>query len=202
MSSLDVSSGASSPLRLAANRRNAQKSTGPRSAAGKRRVALNALRRSLCPEELEKRLRTRGQDPREFRDLHRDLIAIFHPKTRATTAGVELLARTWWEKVCRRRAWVGPGEAPTADLDARLDDLMQCVVLIKRTRHEWWRSEMAAVLGRALNTPTAVRLAVEARLPLLGGKQSSRKYPGRPRLAALAQDFEALRKVVSQQNGG
>ncbi len=39
------------PARLAANRRNALKSTGPRTAAGKRRVALNALSRDQCPKE-------------------------------------------------------------------------------------------------------------------------------------------------------
>ncbi len=37
--------------RLAANRRNALKSTGPRTAAGKRRAALNAPSRDLCPQE-------------------------------------------------------------------------------------------------------------------------------------------------------
>jgi hypothetical protein len=37
-----------SPRRLAANRANARKSTGPRSAAGKRRVARNALKHGLC----------------------------------------------------------------------------------------------------------------------------------------------------------
>lgn len=34
-----------SPQKIAANRGNARKSTGPRTATGKRRVALNALRR-------------------------------------------------------------------------------------------------------------------------------------------------------------
>ena len=67
------------PARLAANRRNAQKSTGPRTAAGKRRVALNRRSRGLIPEELERQLVARGEDPREFRRLHRALIAIFHP---------------------------------------------------------------------------------------------------------------------------
>src|SRR6185369_550777 len=37
-----------SARRVAANRANARKSTGPRSAAGKRRVARNALKHGLC----------------------------------------------------------------------------------------------------------------------------------------------------------
>ncbi len=39
------------PARLAANRRNALKSTGPKTAAGKRRSALNARSRNLCPQK-------------------------------------------------------------------------------------------------------------------------------------------------------
>ena len=37
-----------SPRRVAANRRNAQRSTGPRTAAGKRRASRNALKHGLC----------------------------------------------------------------------------------------------------------------------------------------------------------
>ena len=37
-----------SPRRLAANRRNAQRSTGPRTAVGKRRASRNALKHGLC----------------------------------------------------------------------------------------------------------------------------------------------------------
>ena len=62
-----------SPARLAANRRNAQKSTGPKTKAGKRRVALNARRRGLAPPEIEWQLLARGEDPRDFRRLHRDV---------------------------------------------------------------------------------------------------------------------------------
>ena len=40
------------PLKIAANRRNALKSTGPRTAAGKRRPAVNTRSRDLIPEEL------------------------------------------------------------------------------------------------------------------------------------------------------
>ena len=77
MSSGNTPAGASSGPRILANRRNALKSSGPRSAARKRRVALNACR-GLCSEELERQFRARGEDPREFRRLHRDLIGILH----------------------------------------------------------------------------------------------------------------------------
>jgi hypothetical protein len=64
---------------MAANRHNAQKSTGPRTAAGKRRVALNGHSRGL--------------------------IAIFHPRDRAAFQAVLLMALTWWEKARRIRNW-------------------------------------------------------------------------------------------------
>ena len=51
-------------------------------------MALNARRRGLCSEELEQQFRTRGEDPREFRRLHRDLIAVFHPKDRVAVEAV------------------------------------------------------------------------------------------------------------------
>ncbi len=37
------------PWKIAARRRNALKSTGPRTAVGKRRSALNSLKWRLCP---------------------------------------------------------------------------------------------------------------------------------------------------------
>ncbi len=121
MSSPNTPAGASSGRRILANRRNALKSTGPRSAAGKRRVALNARRRGLCSQELEQQFRAQGEDPREFRRLHRDLIAILHPGDGAAVEAVELMAHTWWEKARRIRNWVA---APTDDLDARLERLL------------------------------------------------------------------------------
>ncbi|MGO9269831.1 MAG: hypothetical protein ACLQOO_06185 [Terriglobia bacterium] len=51
-----------SPARLAANGRNAKKSTGPKTKAGKRRVALNALR--LAPPEIERQLGARRRPAR------------------------------------------------------------------------------------------------------------------------------------------
>ena len=68
-----------SAARLAANRRNARKSTGPKTKAGKRRVALNARRLDFAPPEIEQQLRARGEDPRDFRRLHRDVADLFPP---------------------------------------------------------------------------------------------------------------------------
>src|SRR5271166_948959 len=87
-----------SPARLAANRRNAQKSTGPKTKAGKRRAALNGRRLDIAFPEIERQLRARGEDPRDFRGLHRDVAALFQPRDVVGEAAVQLLAMTWWEK--------------------------------------------------------------------------------------------------------
>ncbi len=59
-----------SAARLAADRRNALKSTGPKKPAGKRRVPLNkGGDKELCSPELERDLRARGEDPRDLRRM-------------------------------------------------------------------------------------------------------------------------------------
>jgi hypothetical protein len=167
----------SSAAQIAANRRNALKSSGPRTAAGKRRAMLNAVTRDLCPPELERQLRARGEDPREFRRLHRDLIALFRPKERADVLSVQLLARTWWEKARRIRQWVAAGPARTDDLDARLERLLLFLVHAQRQRREWWRHRLASVLGRPLGPPPEVRGRIESRLFIFGAKPGKPTYP-------------------------
>jgi hypothetical protein len=183
----------SSPLRIAANRRNALKSTGPRTAAGKRRVALNTRSRDLIPEELERQLLARGEDPRDFRRLHRDLIAIFHPEERSGSEAVLLMAQTWWEKARRIRSSAAPGPARVDDLDKRLELSLQFLVYVQGQRHERWHRRLVAVLGRPLGGPADVRRKIEARLFLFGAKPGQRKYP-RVTLRELA--FEQFLKEV------
>jgi hypothetical protein len=181
--------GGASPLRIAANRRNALKSTGPRTAAGKRRVALNARRRDLCSEEVERQLQARGEDPREFRRLHRDLIAIFRPKEPGAVQAVEQMAHTWWEKARRIRNWVAASQARTDDLDSRLEKLLIFLVYGERQRHGWWRHRLAAVLGRRLGSPAEVVQKIEARLLLFGAKPGERTYPRETPKKQLRQQF-------------
>lgn len=182
-----------SPARLAANRRNAQKSTGPRTAAGKRRVALNRRRLGLVPEELGRQLVARGEDPREFRRLHRDLIAILLPGEPAALQAVLMLALIWWEKARRIRNWVSAGPARVDDLDQRLEDWLHFLVRIQRHRHEWWHQRLVAVLGRGLDGFADVRRKIEARLLLFGAKPGMRKYP---RATPKELEFERFMKMV------
>jgi hypothetical protein len=186
------------PARLAANRLNALKSTGPRTAAGKRRSALNALSRDLCPQELDRQLRARGEDPREFRRLHRDLIAIFQPRDEPAGRAVELLARTWWEKARRIRQWVAAGPARSEDLEARLEELLRLVVHVQRQRHEWWHHRLVSVLGRPLGPPAEVRRRIESRLSIFGARPGRREYPRESRRERLLAELQEARILAGE----
>lgn len=195
--SLKSNSSATNP-HLAANRRNALKSTGPRSLAGKRRVALNALKRPLCAPDVQSELQARGEDPREFRRLYRDLIALFQPREPAAVTAVELLARTWWEKARRIRGWVAAGPARVDDLDAQLDELLQIVILSQRLRKERWQCRLAAILGRPVQSATDARCLIEGRLFIFGAQPGKRKYARRVHRDALLKDFDAFRELVAE----
>jgi hypothetical protein len=166
-----------SPQRIAANRRNALKSTGPRTAAGKRRAALNSMARGLFPEDLERQLRVRGEDVNEFRRLHRDLIGIFEPRDGTGERVVSQMAITWWEKARRIRQWVAAGPPRCADLDGRLEQLLRLMVAILARRHEWWTHRLTGVLGGPLGSPAQVRQQIEQRLYVFGARKRNRKYP-------------------------
>jgi len=190
-----------SALKIAANRRNALKSTGPKTAAGKRRVALNTRRRDLIPEELERQLLARGEDPRDFRRLHRDVIAIFHPDDRVQLDAVLHMALKWWEKARRTRNWVGSGPATTDDLDKQLEEWIQFLVYIQRQRHEWWQHRLVAVLG-PVGGPTDVRRKIEARLFIFGAKPGKRKYRRQTRREPTFQEFiEAVGPILAGAAG-
>jgi len=108
---IDVQPGAaapgpvSSPKRIAANRRNARKSTGPRTFAGKLRVSRNRLRHGRYAGKGNSSLRTiytsmaeLGEDPEEFTRLHQGLLDSYQPATRAAEMLVEDLAARRWER--------------------------------------------------------------------------------------------------------
>jgi len=193
-----------SAARLAANRRNALKSTGPKTPAGKRRVSLNKGRdKELCSPELERELLARGESPRDFRRMHRDLIAIFRPGDSWEKGGVETLAFVWWKKARRIRGWVGAGEAQCDDLDAQLDRLIQLLLLTQSAQHQWWKARISSVLGYGLRNPQEVRLRIEGRLFAFGGRPGKRNYPRKPaRKEAVSPYEDAIGQVMAEVMSG
>ena len=84
------------PAQIQANRRNAQKSTGPCSVEGKAAVRFNALRHGVDAESLV----IPGEDPAALADLFSDYREQFHPVGPLETALVETIVRADW---CQRR---------------------------------------------------------------------------------------------------
>src|SRR5215831_8392974 len=86
---------ATSVAKLIANRRNAKKSTGPRTPRGKEYSSRNALKHGLFARPpLEHALL--GEDPAEYAELQTKLFAHYRPVGRAEELEVERIADLWW----------------------------------------------------------------------------------------------------------
>ena len=99
--------GQASHARIAANRRNAAQSTGPRTLGGKRRVALNAVKHGRYASTdawTAKTMLKLGEDPEAWRRRRQELLSDWQPRGVAETMLVEDLANLYWEKAWLRRA--------------------------------------------------------------------------------------------------
>ena len=76
-----------------ANRRNSQKSTGPKTPEGKSAVSMNALRHGLRARSVV----PPGEDPTEFHQLCDDLQAEWTPQSRTEQFYVEQMAVSQWK---------------------------------------------------------------------------------------------------------
>lgn len=98
-----------SPAQIAANQLNAQKSTGPKTAAGKARVARNALQHGLSAADLV----LFDEIEAEFEQFRAGLVLDFEPSGTAESALVERIAILAWRL---RRA--GRAEAALVNAEA------------------------------------------------------------------------------------
>jgi len=94
---------------LESRRRNARKSTGPRTAAGKRRAALNALKygRYATRQTLEQSMLLLGEDPAEFHAFRNSLMEARQPADAVERMLVEDIAALAWKKRRLNRAQQG-----------------------------------------------------------------------------------------------
>jgi hypothetical protein len=81
-----------SPAQVRANRENAQRSTGPRTEAGKQATKFNALKHGLAAESLV----ICGEDPAELDALRAQLRADYSPAGETEAMLVEEIAQCWW----------------------------------------------------------------------------------------------------------
>ena len=102
---------ATTAKQLAANKKNSNESTGPRTAAGKEKASRNALRHGL----LSSRLFLEGENPDEFEELTLDLHSTLRPVGAIEHALMERIALNLW----RQRRLI---EAETAMLNLERRD--------------------------------------------------------------------------------
>jgi hypothetical protein len=88
-----------SQARVSANRRNAEKSTGPCTTQGKAIVARNALKHGL----LARQDVVMGEDPQEFELLRRRLLADLEPWGEMETLFAGQIASLWWRLLRAQR---------------------------------------------------------------------------------------------------
>ena len=74
------------PRMAEANRKNAQKSTGPRTPEGKQRVAYNALQHGFYAKPSLRFMLATGEDPKELQQILTGLVESFHPFTPCSRA--------------------------------------------------------------------------------------------------------------------
>jgi hypothetical protein len=168
--------------RLAANRANAQHSTGPRTPAGKARSSLNALKHGCFSRHLERAAGALGEDRAEFDALLAGLTAEYAPEGPEETLLVDRMAALWWRMqrlAAQQQAYLAErlkGAIPLAALEeseasslleARLDRMLRAARKDLLARQAW-RSGAAerrvAALRRQADAEVAERaLAIEAR---------------------------------------
>ena len=154
-------------------------------------------------------MQERGENPQDFRRLHRDLVALFPPHEASDETAVRVLAETWWEKARRLRDCAGVGEPVTRDLardlDAKIDPLILFLVNKQMERHEKWHVRLTAVLGRGLAGPADARRKLERRLFAFGATKFTRRYPKRQKVETARDQFQAamadILARVSDPNG-
>jgi len=139
------------PAKLAANTKNAQKSTGPRTLEGKRRVSLNSYQHG-CYATLDTRRRQTlvelHDDPADFDGLHQKLFAAWKPADAMQALVVADLAGLYWKKM----------QLENTTLDARLrekkhwdGDAEEKKVIAERVPEKVWKIASQTGLRRAVN---------------------------------------------------
>lgn len=157
------------PLEMAARRRNAPKSTGPRTWAGKFRSSLNSLKGSFCPPWREPLIKVQGGDPRGLRRLHRDLISLLLPQDRYMAERVAELADACWEKVgvLHPLPWDVFLEERLRQAEERIESELGLLIQALSQRARKWRYRLERDLRATVSSRTELRECIESRLPLM-----------------------------------
>lgn len=130
----------SSARKIAANRANAQHSTGPQTLQGKQKTRYNATRHGLAGKQVV----IDGEDPGRYEALRRDLIDAYQPANAAELMLVEEIAQNYW-RLQRARAMEaetfnlsGNGTGPLIAMNRgpeEFDRIRRYMITIERAYH-------------------------------------------------------------------
>ena len=153
------------PAKLRAQRANAQKSTGPRTLRGRRRSAQNRRQLRLEPFLLDY-LRHLGADLAEVRRLWQDLLAVFWFVEPDGYFCLERATWHWWLKLDALRK--GDSQDRLKILDLKIEKILGELLQWFAKWHPDWERWVRKEIGKdVLQSPEAMRLAVEVRLATL-----------------------------------
>jgi len=144
---------------IAANRRNAQKSTGPNTPAGKKRSSRNAIKHGVFSRELV----SAWEDDKDFRQLLNQLIDDFQPIDTFEMLQVEQMAVSAWKQA--RLTGI-----ETAALDARLGRLIKALAEQNVPKEE--------IFHNALGQTIHIKMDAVMRQMTFLNKQYYRAYQG------------------------
>ncbi len=148
--------------------------TGPRTRRGRHRSSLNRLKKGLLPDGMERELLARGEDPKEFLRMHRDLIGWLWPQDARGRQIVAELAKAWWEKHRQVLSWKGPGIRGCRQIDAHIEALLQCLFLSESCLNRKAGYRWDSAFGECSQGDRHLRRLIEARVPALGGRPPGR----------------------------
>jgi hypothetical protein len=188
--------GSLTELEVAARRANCRKSTGPRTAQGKQRTRLNALRHGLNTQaqSFYASMVELGEDPKGFQHLLRSLIAARRPADAVEMMLIEDLAILEWKKTRLDRAEAGKQARSLQEL---LADRRHKAVQIGRDTPDVSQTEVLRVgLRRILNSPSKFEELLTHLNTLLGWAQERNPHAdGERLLLALYGEEPSLRGV-------
>jgi hypothetical protein len=122
--------------KLATNRKNAQRSTGPRTPDGKLATRLNALAHGILAKEVIGSGAILGESPDDFESLLSGLIEVYKPSGRAEELAVEEIAVTYIRRARAMRAERAEIERAQREQDERetIDSLRLCGLALRSTK--------------------------------------------------------------------
>ena len=161
--------------RAAANRANAQHSTGPRTPEGKARSSQNALKHGCFSRNLERAAERLGEDRAEFDNFAAELTAEYQPEGPEETMLVDRMAALWWRMqrlAAQQQAYLAErlkaaiplmalkeAEGPSL-LEARLDRMLRAARK-DLLAHQAWRlsatERRVAALRRHMDAESTAR---------------------------------------------